>query len=113
LERDRWRAHAFLLVLNLISIAVKEFSRLSLPGGAHDEITNGAQAGLAAVLLGNRRRLWAKGCQRPLAKDGQGRASAGETIFGDVVKLFHMEALSNPAGWCTGREKSENPFFQK
>ena len=36
--------------------------RVHLPGGAHVEITNGAQAGLAAVLLENLGRLGAKGC---------------------------------------------------
>ena len=36
--------------------------RVHLPGGAHLEITNGAQAGLAAVLLENLGRLGAKGC---------------------------------------------------
>ena len=36
--------------------------RVHLPGGAHLEITNGAQAGLAAELLENLGRLGAKGC---------------------------------------------------
>jgi hypothetical protein len=36
--------------------------RVHLPGGAHLEITNGAQVGLAAVLLENLGRLGAKGC---------------------------------------------------
>ena len=36
--------------------------RVHLPGGAHLEITNGTQAGLAAVLLENLGRLGAKGC---------------------------------------------------
>jgi hypothetical protein len=36
--------------------------RVHLPGGAHLEITNGAQAGLAAVLLDNLGRLGVKGC---------------------------------------------------
>jgi hypothetical protein len=36
--------------------------RVHLPGGAHLEITNGPQAGLAAVLLENLGRLGAKGC---------------------------------------------------
>ena len=36
--------------------------RVHLPGGAHLEITNGAQAGLAAVLLDNFGRLGVKGC---------------------------------------------------
>ena len=36
--------------------------RVHLPGGAHLEITNGPQAGLAAVLLENLGRLGPKGC---------------------------------------------------
>jgi hypothetical protein len=36
--------------------------RVHLPGGAHVEITNGPQAGLAAVLIENLGRLGAKGC---------------------------------------------------
>jgi hypothetical protein len=36
--------------------------RVHLPGGAHLEITNGAQAGLAAVLFDNLGRLGVKGC---------------------------------------------------
>jgi hypothetical protein len=36
--------------------------RVDLPGGAHLEITNRAQAALAAVLLENLGRLGAKGC---------------------------------------------------
>jgi hypothetical protein len=36
--------------------------RVHLPGGAHLEITNRAQAGLAAVLLDNLGRLGAQGC---------------------------------------------------
>ena len=38
--------------------------RVHLPGEAHLEITNGAQAGLAAVLLENLGRLGAKGLNR-------------------------------------------------
>ena len=36
--------------------------RVHLPGGAHLKITNGAQAGLAAMLVENLGRLGAKGC---------------------------------------------------
>ena len=36
--------------------------RVHLPGGAHLEITNGSQAGLAAVLIEKLGRLGARGC---------------------------------------------------
>jgi hypothetical protein len=50
------------------------------------------------------------------AKDGEGRASAVEPIFGDLIKVLHMKALTKllakmPAG-APGAE-SEDQFFQK
>ena len=47
----------FIFFYSVPTLAQKAFA-----GRAHLEITNGAQAGLAAVLLENLRRLGAKGC---------------------------------------------------